>query len=311
MAQQQDLRTWSDANGDDIAQDSEIGPPRDLNFGLARSANTPDSNLQRAYDLLFNVTVQHELRPGISVGGGFYRRQFYEFSWTDNLETTFADYAPIDIPDPRGNGQTITVYNLNRNKLGLVNNFDTTSKENRRWYNGYDLSMSARFGNGGNLLTGIGAGATVNLTCEVDDPNLQRFCDQRDFNIPWKMQFKLSGSYPIPFLWGFQASAVFQSIPGQPRQITYQVTRTQIPSLTLSSVSVNLSEPSYTDRIISLTCGFRRSSATRTERSAALDFYNLGNSAAVLTRTTRGPALDRVQTIIDGRVIRFGVQVNW
>ena len=53
--------------------------------------------------------------------------------------------------------------------------------------------------------------------------------------------FKLAGSYPLP--WQITASAVFQTVPGLPRNITYVVTRAQVPQLTLSSVTVPLSAP--------------------------------------------------------------------
>ena len=63
----------------------------------------------------------------------------------------------------------------------------------------------------------------------MEDPNNLRFCDQTTYDVPFLTLFKLSGTYPLPY--GIRASAVFQSIPGAARQLTYQVTRTQLPTL--------------------------------------------------------------------------------
>ena len=47
-----------------------------------------------------------------------------------------AEYTPVTIPDPRGNGQTVTVYNVTPQFAGQVNELDRTSTNNRRTYNG-------------------------------------------------------------------------------------------------------------------------------------------------------------------------------
>ena len=55
----------------------------------------------------------------------------------------------------------------------------------------------------------------MTVTCDQpDDPNLLRFCDQRDSGIPFQTDFKLNVSYPVP-LWGLQVSGVFQSYQGK------------------------------------------------------------------------------------------------
>ena len=54
-------------------------------------------------------------------------------------------------------------------------------------------------------------------------------------------QFKLSGTYPL--IYGIRLSGSFQSSPGTERSITYQVTRTQLPTLVQTSVNVRLNEP--------------------------------------------------------------------
>lgn len=46
-----------------------------------------------------------------------------------------------------------------------------------------------------------------------------RYCDQRQFDIPWLTNFKLSGAYPLPYR--LRVSAVFQSTAGEPLVYTY------------------------------------------------------------------------------------------
>ena len=80
--------------------------------------------------------------------------------------------------------------------------------------------------------------------------------------MPYLTQFKLAGTYPLP--WGISLSGSWQGLPGVPvgtaRQdaeyvpaqnrmpdpslnVEYIVTRTQIPNLTVASVTVPLIEP--------------------------------------------------------------------
>src|SRR5262249_45086660 len=75
---QSDVRTWNDANNDDIAQDTEIGPSNNNAFGLPVLSRRPDPDIKREYDWEFGLGVQHELVRGISVSAGWYHRQTYD-----------------------------------------------------------------------------------------------------------------------------------------------------------------------------------------------------------------------------------------
>jgi hypothetical protein len=50
------------------------------------------------------------------------------------------------------------------------------------------------------------------LCNEQSNPNNLLYCDATQSDIPFRTQFKLSGSYPLPY--GIQVSGSFQSIPG-------------------------------------------------------------------------------------------------
>ena len=127
-----DTRTWRDLNGDDIAQENELGPSTNLNFGKPTNVTTPDPDLKRPYQLLYSAGVQHELLPGLSGSLNYYYRKYYRDFWEDNLATTHADYSIIPIADPRGNGETIPIYSIARSKLGVIDNHRFNSTENAR-----------------------------------------------------------------------------------------------------------------------------------------------------------------------------------
>src|SRR2546427_187714 len=179
--------------------------------------------------------------------------------YTRNLAVPLNAYVLMNIPDPRGNGDTLPAYNLQRPFLGLVNELDTTSPNNKRTYNGFDVTMNGRGRNGATLNGGVNVGHTISVLCDVGDPNALRFCDQRQFQIPWSTTIKISGTYPLPY--GLRVSGVFQSAAGfgltapantppanpdnHDATINYQVNRTIIPALTQTQVNVLLDPPGF------------------------------------------------------------------
>jgi len=67
MRIQTDRRTWNDLNGDDIAQNNEIGSvntPFDL---IGVRTRNPDPDIKRSYQWEFSAGIQHELFPRVSV----------------------------------------------------------------------------------------------------------------------------------------------------------------------------------------------------------------------------------------------------
>lgn len=313
LALQSDLRSWTDLNGNDIADPNEIGPSTNRNFGLAAGATKPDPNLERGFNYLYNVSIQHQLLPRVSVSAGYYHRVYQNIVWTNNLLTTFDSYGQINVANPYTPGETLPVFNLKPAFLGLVQNVDQTSADNRSVYNGYEISISARFGKGGTLLAGIASGLTRNQTCQVADPNKVRFCDETQYDIRWNTQGKISGAYPLP--WGVSASMVFQSLPGAPRTISYIVTRTVVPTLTLSSVTETLNTPGtlYYPRLNQLDLKFSKAiKYGMTKIEPQIGIFNALNAATILSQNnTFGPSLNQVQQILDGRVVRFGVQIDF
>ena len=311
---------WTDLNGDDVAQENELGPLANPNFWAPAGRPTPDPEMQRPYQMLYNLSVQQELRPGLSATLGYYHRRYHAMLWTDNLETTHEDYSIIRIPDPRG-GETLDVYSINPTKFGRVNQFVTNSDENWRTYHGIDLSFIARLRAGTQLQGGVNSGKTHLHSCQVDDPNSLRFCDR---SYAFRTQVKLSGTVPLPQ--AFRVSAVFSSLPGQLSDregdftgldlpITYSVTRAQAPGLTQPSANLLLSRPDeYTlNRSNQLDISFSRDftiGGIRVRPQA--DVFNALNGNPVIRAITAyGPTVLSPREIIGGRLLKLNLRMDF
>jgi hypothetical protein len=316
-----DTRTWTDRNGDGIAQEDELGATTNLNFGKPSNVTRPDADLKRPYQLLYNAGVQQELRPGLSASLNYYYRKFYRDFWVDNAATAFDDYTKIVIPDPRGNAQTIDIYNISAAKLGVNDNVRLNSTENGRTYHGVDLSFTARLRNGTQLQGGMNTGKLHEYACQVDDPNSLRFCDK---SYSFETQFKVSGTYPLPYK--FRLSGLFQSIPGVQSArdgtnvgrdvgITYSVGRAMAPGLNQTSVNVRLNEPDslYLDRVNQLDFALSRDFQIGKLRvRPQIDVFNaLNNNAVTQVNNAYGPSLMLPLSVLNPRLARFNVRVTF
>jgi hypothetical protein len=316
-----DTRTWTDRNGDGIAQEDELGPTTNANFGKPSNVTRPDADLKRPYQLLYNAGIQQELRPGLSASLTYYYRKFYRDFWLDNAATSFADYTKIVIPDPRGNGQTIDVWNISSAKVAVQDNVRLNSTENGRTYHGIDLSFTTRLKNGTQLQGGVNTGKLHEYACQVDDPNSLRFCDK---SYSFETQFKLSGTYPLPYK--FRLSGLFQSIPGvqsardggnvgRDVPITYSVGRAIAPGLNQTSVNVRLNEPDslYLDRVNQLDFALSRDFQIGKLRvRPQIDVFNaLNNNAVTQVINSYGPSLMQPVSVLNPRLARFNIRVTF
>jgi len=343
--------TWTDLNGDDTAQGTlgylpngtrvpcvyrTAGCEIDFStlassFGVKPSQN-PAPGLERPFQIETNVSVQRELIPGSSVTVSYFRRDYKKNVWSDNLLINPSDYTLYNLPDPRGNGQTVPIYNLNPAKASSVDLLDQNSSSNYRKYSGVDVSVNSRM-KGLTMFGGVSVGHQVANTCQVEDANLLRFCDQAALDIPQYVQIKLSGSYTLP--WALQVSGSFQSYNGDARnaspdglivaedpslRINWSVDRPTFKTLTgatltQSTVIIPLDPPGtkVLDRQNQLDVRFKRTfKVGGVALEAQADAYNAFNTGVVLTRVqTLGVALDRPATILQGRLFRLGMQVKF
>jgi hypothetical protein len=143
---QSDTRTWRDTNGDNVAQDGEIGPSNNAAFGLPVQTLRPDADIKREYDLEYTASIQHQVRQGLSVNAGFFRRGTYNSRRTQNNGWASSDYTIVNVVSPL-DGTILPVYNLDPAKRANVDRTDynsTDADQRRRTYNGLQLGFNAR-----------------------------------------------------------------------------------------------------------------------------------------------------------------------
>jgi hypothetical protein len=317
-----DQRTWTDPNHDDVAEDSEIGPSTNKNFGI--QTRFPDPNLTRPYQLLYSLGGQRQVATGVSAAITYYHRSYRNLIATENTLVPIAgfatEYTQVGIPDPRGNGQTITVYNLNPQYLGLVHEVDRNSTTNYRTYDGFDVNLQARLLHQLTLVAGTSTGKFHRVTCDAETPNSLRYCDAQQ---PFTTALKVSGSVPLKY--GVRFSAIFQSMPGltfdRDAQTdgdiiqTYIVTRTVVPSLTTASVSLRLNQPGtyFMPRVNQLDLSVSKHVRTgKVDVAPQVEVFNALNVSPETSITqTYGSAYGTPLTVLPARLVRLGVQLRF
>jgi hypothetical protein len=189
-------------------------------------------------------------------------------------------------------------------------------------------------------------GRTVTNTCQVEDPNFLNYCDQTSLSIPMYKQFKLNGSYNLPLKITIAAS--IQSYNGDARNGSYDTlfipaTSMVDPSLRAiwsvdrptflaataaagynNGAGVALTQSSITAQLVAPgTVQLPRQNQAdirlkrpfqfgRVNVEAQFDAYNAFNSGAILSEVqTFGPNLFKPASILQGRLLRFGLQLKW
>ena len=216
--------TWTDSNGDDIAQgergcvyltaNCEINFANlPANFGV-RSLARFDENLARPYQLAYNVGVSHEVFSGVAVTAEWFHSSFKDLIARNNVAVSLSDYTPVTVYNPVTKG-TVTAYNLAASKASAVDYLDSNDPDLKRTYDGIEINFNARLPKGARLFGGSSTEKTVSNSCSAaaHNPNLLAFCDQSQFDVPFQTSFKLAGTYPLPF-YGITFSGSLQALAG-------------------------------------------------------------------------------------------------
>jgi hypothetical protein len=329
-------------NNDGIVQDHEIGPsPAGGTFGTTR--NNILGDLDRRYNWETTFGFQHQLSPRVAVGAMMYKRTIHEIQMTDRSFITLADYTPFEtrmpatisrdpevaaVLDPN---EMITVYNLNAAKNGVFNQglVDMSANQDRSLYTGFETSFSARLPGGAMMFGSWTAEKNVSVFCENDDnPNGPptgdlyqgrnvarggRFCDQREFNMPFLHEFKLAGNYSLPL--GVDVGAVMQSFGGLERVIQWTPDAVLFPSGRTQSQTIILTEPGqlYGERWDQLDVNFKKNFRYGNKvHTFQVDVFNVFNNNSIRTMNdTVGNTLGQVTAIMPGRFPRIAYQFKW
>jgi hypothetical protein len=266
-----------------------------------------------------------------------------------------SDYTIINIANPL-DGSLIPIYNINPTKTNL-DRVDTNSTDpNLRslHYNALEIGTSGRF-HGASLFGGWTIDRRVLVHCDeienwqnlpgpsisstlypADGVNINQpksdyqYCDQSKLNIPFFHEFKLSGSYLLPW-YGIQVNAAMQSYPGLQLPTRWTLSSTTrypldckgpctpgglvVPNLTLASYVVDLTPPGtdYYARQTQLDMGLRKLFKVKQYQvSGQFDLFNLLNSSYVQSQNVNlGPALGTPTKILQPRTLRLAVQMRF
>ena len=339
-------RQWTDANKDFIPQESELGPLSNARFGQVVTETTVADDVAsgfgaRPYTWQGSASIQHELWPGTSLNFSYYRTWYGNFIANDNLAVTAEDYdpycitAPVDVRLPGGGGNQICgLYDIKPTKFGQVDNLLTQASrygQQLQVYNGVDMTLNRRFGSGGVLSGGLSTGRTMTDTCgvgvpvEIDRDWAYTFVDspQRPYcrvTPPWSAgtQVKFHGVLPLPG--DAQVAAMIQNLAG-PQIVANYVARNADARPTLGRnlasgrATIPLIEPAtqYEGRVTQLDVRVAKIFRVgRVRVQGTLDLFNALNANPILAvNNTYGPSWRNVQQILDGRVLKFGAQVDF
>ena len=243
-------RSWTDTNNDGVPQVAELGPLANNAFGSVNVATRfdPDTILgfgKRRNNWEFSTSITQELMSRLSVDVAYYRRAQGNFTVTDNLDVTPADFQPYCVTAPRdprlpdGGGQQICgLYDIVPAKFGvatnnLVTRVDKLDVRQDEVFDGVDVAFSARLGRGVFLNGGVAVGRSRFNQCDafVDNPAKEfgltgstfSYCD---FTSGLLTQAKLNGSYTLPWQ-GLQIGGVVQNLPGQQILAQWNITQAE------------------------------------------------------------------------------------
>ncbi len=234
----------------------------------------------------------------ISVTAGWYHRTYQDLQQLDRTLITTSDYTSFTIPTPDVSRDAtldgviprgpLTVYNLNAAKRSVFNSAQVDKNvDDQSIYNGFDRPFNARLLAGSTLFGSWTIGAKrVGVLFERRQP--ERAADRRSlhgacrsptaaasaisgkFDMPFVHEFKLAGSYPVPYV-GVDVSVVVQSYAGLARTITYQPAGQPLfPDGRTNTETIILNEPGslYYPRYNQLDLNFKKNFRTDRRRSA-------------------------------------------
>ena len=360
-------RSWTDPNGDRVAQcdflnpvaNLECGPWSNLNWGASVATTRVNPAVLEGWgvrnsDWQFGVGIQHEILPRMSIDVSYNRRWWKNFFTTNNAALTAADWdqvtltAPLHPLLPGGGGYPVTFLVRNaRQAVGVSDPYYTTDTDfgdETHYWQGADLSFSARMLNGLFLQAGSSTGRGVNDTCQIETARFGRpmvIVDGQPtcaFTEPWLTQARALLSYTVPKV-DVLVSGIFRSQPnaqpaattvatnGGSRIATYQMTPARYLAATgvplragLAQQAVNLLAPGavYGDRINVVDLRLAKVLRFGARRlNIGLDLYSVFNPNSttayetVFDVATVGARWLQPTAVLAPRATRFNVQFEF
>jgi hypothetical protein len=311
---------WTDPNGDGRFQTSEIDFGQCGAFSGGISTFYAEDGVDWPYSDEVTAGVERQVANDMRVGAMFYYRANRAQLGVRNQAVPTSAYTAHEVSVPNGpNGATtVTLYNLNREFLGLANNVRDNQPHLDTSYKGVEFTASKRFSRAWQMVAGLTIGKNEGGLAggDLNDPNGLVY-DRGAIGNDSTVAFRLSGSYQMPG--GFSLAGSLVSNTGYPYVSSYNVTRAlaaaQGIQLTRSSQSVELSRRGD-ERLPRVTMADMRIS--RPIRFGGrrlvpqLDIFNVGNADTVTSYTTTvGGAYLDPRAILSPRIIRVGFSLDF
>ena len=281
---------------------------------------------------------------------GFFHRGTHNQRLTQNLGWTPADYTIVNVVSPL-DGAIIPVYNLDPAKRANVNRLDVNSTDSdlrERTYNGLQAGFNARV-RGFQFFGGWTMDRIIDTRCDAIESNAGRyagtaviaannfpqpdfhFCDQSELDLPFLHEFKLAGSYTLPW-YDIQANVALQSYNGQPLFTRWNIApttryaancvgavptgRAGHPEPDARDVYASTWSPpassTTNDRTSSTWASGRSSASVGISSPARSIFFNIVNSSYVKSQNiTIGTSLGQPLDILQPRTMRLAAQLRF
>ena len=317
--------SWSDPNGDGVAQPSEIGacsgfPTKSVRYAKGNGPDWP-------YSDEITAGVERQILKDIRLGVMYYHRTNRDQIGTRNAAVPASAYTTqtVTVPgSPTGPGGTATLYNLSPAYLGL----QTTVLDNESYldtdYSGVEFTATKRFAHRWQMVSGLtigqnkggvnaSGGSGQSATVDLNDPNNTMYPSGIVGNDS-KVAFRLAGSYVAPGDITIAGSLI--SNGGYPYVSTYTVGRTQVPTLTRSSQAILLTSrgaerlPNVTMVDLRFSRPIRFPGGHRF--TPQVDIFNIGNASTIVSYGAGvGSAYLRPGEIVAPRIVRVGFTVDF
>jgi Carboxypeptidase regulatory-like domain len=306
--------SWTDLNLDKQAQTNELGRIRYLDIATAYSI---DPDLKAPYVNEAVLGFERKLTNDIGAGLNFiYRETKNLFLPYNRAVDPVTDYTAIPVVDPGPDGEygtgdegdTVNVYSLNEDKLGVIDYYVTTQEGYKESYRGVEFTLRKKFSHKWLAQASVTYGRTnikLPITA-VNDPNNRVFNDDVVAwnDAPWII--KLIGSYELPF--GITFGGFFNFRSGMPTQRYFYY-----DAVNQDAVNVEF-EKFGTHRYPSMTIlDLRLSKVFRTKGIGTFeviaDVFNSFNAHTILDWDSESySGFHTPLTILAPRILRLGVK---
>ncbi|MBI2221760.1 MAG: TonB-dependent receptor [Acidobacteria bacterium] len=299
---------WNDLNGNELPDPGELGTFEGFTGGA--STRYPDADgTDWGYSDEITAGLEHQLMRDVRVGVMYYHRTNRKNVGSFNAAVPTTAYTPIQIASPLGG--TATVYNLDRAFVGRQDNVRMATPLLDTDYDGVEVTAAKRFSSRWQMLFGLTVGRNEGGLefGDLNDPNSLDFQEGVSGNDA-TYQLKLSGTYVVPRAEIIVSGSLMNST-GYPRQFTYQVTRSVVPTLTRSAQTIRLNRrgDERLPRVTMADLRFSRSFSLGGDRrfEPQVDLFNVFNADTIVNMVdAAGPRLGYPGEILAPRIMRVG-----